>query len=278
MRIRVLALVALALPSVVLSAQQNVFEAAKVLALPVDAARMITSGEIKTATLAATDAMLSDSSHFGRWLFEGKRGQRVRVTQRSAVFDTYLFLGKLGAEAIAEQNDDAEQTNSEIIYTLPDDGIYVIIAGSFEPKATGDYTLALVVQEPLAGMSGPVTPETVMLREPDPMLRVGLDRRMGSQLDARDARMDDSTHFELWYVSANAGDAISVALETSQFSGAVFVGPQGGREIPTGSVGPRPQLRFTAPASGTYVIVVKGTTAADLGSYMLDIARTTRAP
>lgn len=278
MRVAVLALLALISPLASLEAQASVMNASAVLSLPSPPARMLTAGETRRSALLSTDAMLADSSHFGRWSFTGTRGQRVTVTQRSDAFDTYLLVGKQDASDVAAENDDSEGTNSEVTLTLPEDGVYVIIAASFAPKETGEYSITLAVREPLPGMTGPVTPETVLLREPDPMQRVGLDRRMGSQLDARDARMDDSTHYELWYFNANAGDQISVALESSEFSGAVFVGPQGGREVATGSVGQRPSVTFTPQASGTVVIVVKGNTAADRGSYMLDIARKPRTP
>lgn len=272
------ALVLLAAPTVSLAAQQRVMPPEAVLSLPLDLTRMIASGETKRAALTASEAMLSDSSHFGRWLFEGKRGQRVTVTERSADFDTFLHLGKQGASEVAAQNDDADETNSEISYTLPEDGVYVIIAGSFAPRDTGDYTVTLTLLDPLPGMTGPVTPVTVLLREADPMLRVGLDRRMGSQLDSRDARMDDSTRYELWYISANAGDDITVTLESSQFTGAVWIGQQGATEAVGGAAGRQARMNFVAPAAGTYVIVVQGGKPDDLGSYMLDIARKPRTP
>ncbi len=271
------ALLVLALSAASLTAQQRVLPASAVLSLPADAARMIAPGETKRSALAATDDMLSDSSHFGRWLFEGTRGQRVTVTQRSDAFDTYLLLGKQGADAIAVENDDSDDTNSEVELTLPDDGMYVIIAGSFAPQETGDYTVTLTVLPPLAGMTGPVTPATVLLREPDPMMRVGFDLRMGSQLDANDPRMDDSTHYELWYVSVNAGDEITVALESGEFSGSLYVGPQGGEDAGRG-LGAIPRMTFTARASGTFVIIVKGNTPEDRGNYMLDLSRKPRAP
>lgn len=261
-----------------LKAQAPVMPASQVFALPGSPARSLVPGETKRSALLSSDAMLADSSHFGRWQFEGKRGQRVTITQRSEAFDTFLLLGRQGvAEALAE-NDDSEGTNSEIDFTLPDDALYVVIAASFAPKETGEYTLTLTIREPLPGMTGPVTPVSVLLREPDPMQRVGLDRRMGSQLDARDAKMDDSTHYELWYFSANAGDAISVTLESSEFSGALFVGAQGSHQTEAGAVGSRPRVDFTAQASGTFVIVVKGNSAADRGSYIIDLARKPRAP
>jgi plastocyanin len=272
------ALLLLVAPAASLVAQQRVLASEAVLSLPLDPARVIAAGETKRAALAAGDDMLSDSSHFGRWHFEGKRGQRVTVTQRSAGFDTFLQLGKQGASEIAEQNDDAEETNSEITYTLPEDGLYVIIAGSFAPRETGDYTVTLAVRDPLPGMTGPVTPVTLLLREADPMQRVGLDRRMGSQLDARDARMDDSTLYELWYITASAGDEIAVTLESSQFLGAVFVGRQGAQEALGGAVGAQARVTFTAATTGTYVIVVSGGKPVDVGSYVLDVARKPRTP
>jgi hypothetical protein len=261
-----------------LAAQQRVMPPGAVLSLPLDPTRVIAPGETKRSALTATDWYLADSSHFGRWQFEGKRGQRVTATMRSEAFDTYMLLGKHGADEVSEQNDDAEETNSEIQYTLPEDGVYVIIAGSFAPHETGDYTLTLAVAEPLPGMTGPVTPVTLLLREADPMQRVGLDRRMGSQLDARDARMDDSTHYELWYFAANAGDDITVTLESSQFAGAVWIGQQGATEAVGGATGRQARMNFVAPAAGTYVIVVQGGKPDDLGSYILDIARKPRTP
>jgi len=271
-------LIAAFAPLSVLGAQQRVMSSVDALSLPSDPARTIAPGETKRAALAATDHMLSDSSHFGRWQFQGSRGQRVTVNHRSSAFDTYLFVGKQGAAEIAGENDDTEGTDSEVSLTLPDDGVYVILAGSFAPKETGEYAVTLTVRDPLPGMTGPQTPQTLLLRETEPMQRVGLDQRFGSQLDAKDGKMDDATHYELWYFNANAGDEISVALESREFSGAVFVGPQGGREVSQGAVGARPQVNFTAQATGTYVVVVKGNSATDLGSYMLELQRKPRTP
>lgn len=278
MGIRHFVLIAAFLPLTALPAQQRVMSSVAALALPSDPTRTIAPGETKRASLAATDNMLSDSSYFGRWEFQGLRGQRVTVNHRSSAFDTYLIFGKQGASEVAAENDDSEGTDSEVSLTLPEDGLYVILAGSFAPKETGDYALTLTVRDPLPGMTGPVTPQTVLLREAEPMQRLALGTRMGSQLDARDAKMDDSTHYELWYFNANAGDEVTVALESREFSGSVFVGPQGGRETAQGAVGAQPRVTFTAQATGTYVIVVKGNAPNERGSYMLDLSRKPRTP
>ncbi len=278
MRRRHFVLIAAFLPLTALPAQQRVMPSVAALALPSDPTRTIAPGETKRAALAATDNMLSDSSYFGRWEFQGLRGQRVTVNHRSSAFDTYLILGKQGASEVAAENDDSEGTDSEVSLTLPEDGLYVILAGSFAPRETGEYAVTLTVRDPLPGMTGPVTPATVLLREAEPMQRLALGTRMGSQLDDRDSRMDDGTSFELWYVSVAAGESVRVGLESREFRGQVLVGLQGSSGAFTNASSGTPNADFTADVAGTYVIIVKGSSATDRGSYMIDLQRRQRTP
>lgn len=160
-------------------AQQRPVELHDVIKMPVDASRNIANGETKRAAFSATDGMLSDSTYFARWYFTGTKGQRVRINQASEAFDTFLHLARHGAAEIDAQNDDAEGTDSEVTFTLPADGMYVIVANAYTKLGTGDYTLALEIREPAPGFSGPITTTTMLLREVEPLQRIATGNANG---------------------------------------------------------------------------------------------------
>lgn len=275
MRSIVLAALALVVAVGDVQAQQRLVELRDVIKLPVDANRRVASGETKRASLGTTDAMLADSTYYARWYFSGTKGQRVRVNQASDAFDTMLHLARHGAEEIDAQNDDADGTNSEVTFTLPADGMYVIIANSYGKLATGDYTLELEIRDPAPGLTGPATTTTVLLRETEPSQRIGVGMRMGSQIGPSDPQLDDSTQVELWYVNATAGEALAITFASTEFSGAVHFGKQGGQVLLGSDAGAsgRAQLTVNIPATGTYVIVVQSTQPGTRGSYVIEIAR-----
>lgn len=258
-----------------LNAQSAVSSFAQLLQRPVDNARMLTPGQPRDGALDATDAMLGDSSRVELWYFEGKKGQRARVMQGSGEFDTYVHLGRHGSEETLADNDDAEGgTDSEIAITLPDDGVYVIIANAYSSEDLGGYRIELQLQEPAPGMDGPVTPARVMLREAQPTSRLGLGQRFGSQLDVQDLTMDDGAPFELWHITANAGDTLHIAVESAQFAPELYVGRQGSERITAEAMDPRrAAVRFNVLESGTYSIVVRGQRRGVTGSYILELSR-----
>jgi RHS repeat-associated protein len=78
--------------------------------------------------------------------FTGEAGQTVTITLKSGEFDTYMFLRKpYPTCTILTQNDDEnpESSDSQIVFVLPETGTYIVEATSFDPWATGDYTIHL---------------------------------------------------------------------------------------------------------------------------------------
>jgi plastocyanin len=101
-------------------------------------------GQTVNGELASTDPQMDDDSHFDLWKFTGREGDKVVITMKSGVFDTYLALGRLADEEFSqiESNDDgAGGTDSKIEYTLDSNGEYVIRANSLFSKGLGAYTL-----------------------------------------------------------------------------------------------------------------------------------------
>ena len=62
----------------------------------------------------------------------------------STAFDTYLKLFDAQNKLLAENDDiSPENTNSQIIYTITENGIYHLVATSFQERGMGAYTLTI---------------------------------------------------------------------------------------------------------------------------------------
>ena len=106
----------------------------------------IAYGQTMNGALQPTDRLAEDNSFYDAWTFTGRAGETVEITLESEEFDTFLVLGRMdgGRWTQLEANDDGEgTTDSRIVYTLPQDGEYVIRANSLQPGETGGYTLTL---------------------------------------------------------------------------------------------------------------------------------------
>jgi hypothetical protein len=71
-------------------------------------------------------------------------GKPVVVEMQSKQFDTYLRLEDANGKTLAE-NDDidlaAKNLNSRILFMPKDDGVYRVIATSFQQKGRGEYEI-----------------------------------------------------------------------------------------------------------------------------------------
>lgn len=270
-----MAALTLSATSPTLGAQQAPQSIGALLKRPVDATRELNAGDRKTGSLADASLMLEDSSRVELWYFRGTAGQRVTVRQRSEDFDTFMHVGLQGSDEPLVQNDDSEDdgVNSAAELTLPSDGVYVIIANAYDGEGRGAYTVSLEVRPPAAGMTGPFTPARITLRDAEPAQRLGRGQRFGSQLDERDGKMDDGTHFEVWYVQAAAGDTLQLRVESAQFAPALHVGLQGsGSLLGEASGAPASALSVVVPQAGMYAIIVRGATPGATGSYVLEVS------
>jgi hypothetical protein len=106
----------------------------------------IRPGLTVSAALTSSDAKLGDDSYYRDYTYQGRAGERLTVTLRSAAFDTYLHVGRLDNGrfvSIDTDDDGAGGTDSKLEVTLPSDGTYVIRANSLSAGASGAFTLTL---------------------------------------------------------------------------------------------------------------------------------------
>jgi serine protease Do len=110
------------------------------------------NGQAVAATLKEGDPIFPGRpSYFHPYSFRGQKGQQVVVEMSSDRIDSSLWLLKLdsqGQPIPVEKNDDIspQNFNAKLVVTLPEDGIYVILANAFEQGESGDYILRAWLQ------------------------------------------------------------------------------------------------------------------------------------
>jgi hypothetical protein len=110
------------------------------------APRPILPGQTVEGALADFDEQLDRGAFVHQWTYSARAGERLRISMSSHDFDTYLIFGRMvnGVfEAIAEDDDGGDGTDSLIETTVAQAGQYVIRALSFSQGRTGTYTLRL---------------------------------------------------------------------------------------------------------------------------------------
>jgi hypothetical protein len=116
-----------------------------------------------TGVLRPTAPMLADSSHYEQYVYEGRAGDRIRITLRSSDFDAFLRWGRLDGDrfrAEAHDDDGAGGTDARLEVTVGGTGTYALQVNSYSAGQTGAYSLTVerlaapVVATPDAGRSG----------------------------------------------------------------------------------------------------------------------------
>ncbi|MEC4803066.1 MAG: pre-peptidase C-terminal domain-containing protein [Jaaginema sp. PMC 1079.18] len=94
--------------------------------------------------LNSGDNRLSDDSLYDKYTFDGRAGQVVIIDLQSSEFDTYLILSDPQGNKIGE-NDDVEDnnTNSRLIVSLPQTGVYELIVNGYDTSSQGRYRFDL---------------------------------------------------------------------------------------------------------------------------------------
>lgn len=98
---------------------------------------MIMTGELTLDSPVMED----DGSYYETHTFTGTAGETITVDLISNDFDTYLILISPTGERLAQNNDRAGDSNSQITLTLPVTGVYDVIVNSYVANEIGAYQL-----------------------------------------------------------------------------------------------------------------------------------------
>jgi uncharacterized protein (TIGR03437 family) len=137
-----------------------------------------------SGAIAAGDLQTSAGDYLDAYWFAGLAGDRVQIKMNSAIFDPLLILNRNnGATHAADDNSGGGPAgkDAQITTTLPETGVYVVIATPFAPGLTGAYTMSLtrvtsLLAETEAEAFLPQPGRVVMLKKVGPE-EAGLDSR-----------------------------------------------------------------------------------------------------
>jgi hypothetical protein len=103
----------------------------------------LTVGSAVGGELAGDDQTFEAGEYHDTYVFDGDKGETVRIELSSAEFDTYLGLVTPSGEEIANDDFEGDTERSVIELTLAEAGRYRVQATSYAAAETGRYRLAL---------------------------------------------------------------------------------------------------------------------------------------
>ncbi|MDJ0637123.1 MAG: serine/threonine-protein kinase [Xenococcaceae cyanobacterium MO_188.B29] len=105
------------------------------------------AGKLTESSLNKEDICqdFSDDFYCEKYLFSGKKGQKIIIEMFSKDFDPYLVLLKSDTNELAVgDNMSLFNWNAQIIVDLPQDGNYIVVARNAEIGASGTYTIRAI--------------------------------------------------------------------------------------------------------------------------------------
>jgi hypothetical protein len=103
----------------------------------------VLKGQTIGGQLSLTDPRLSDNSVYQAWTYIGSRGERIQVDVTSSVFDAYAIIADSSGNALARDDDSGGGTNARIVFRVPANAAYRIIANTYRQGSYGQYTLSV---------------------------------------------------------------------------------------------------------------------------------------
>jgi len=229
---------------------------------PLPAKDIAIGGDSVSGAIAEGDARNDGGYPADAYRFNGRAGQRVRAVMTSDDFDTHLTLRREGAsEALAENDDGGDDgTNSLLVHTLPEDGVYLLEARALSNEETGDYELTLT--------------ETAPEREPA-TLAAGV--KVEGAIEDADPRDEEDRGFDAYAVQGRAGQRMQAIMRSGDFDTYLRIGKAGGEFEELASDddglgrGTDSRLNFTFPEDGAYVLRASPLSAKEDGLYSLEL-------
>lgn len=227
--------------------------------------RTLAFGETLQGEIGEGDSIDSEDRGFDAYALTGQAGQRIQGIMRSGDFDTFLQIGRAGAEFEPLASDDdglGEGTDSRLSYTLPEDGDYVLRALPLGTDSKGLYSLELVDRGP----------------QPQPgSLLVGATAR--GTLTEADATAEDNSFYDAYRVTLKEDEKLLITMVSNEVDSFVVVGSDkdGAFEV-LGSdddslSDTHAKLEWTAPADGTYEIRAGTFQQGQTGAYALNVEK-----
>ncbi len=235
-------------------------------------------GETVTGTLTAEQPSAA-------FTFEGLAGQRLTMTLTSEDFDAYLVLRDASGAALASDDDSGGGLNAQITaFTLPDDGLYTLVAGSYSNNGTGDFALTVdfaVMTQTAVPTETPVGTPEAPTETPAPTLEATAEATaagdtitIGQTITGRLTGGEPAAYT----LTGSAGAFITISLNSDDFDAYVRLLDADGQELAADDdsgdgLNARIAL-FQLPADGAYLISAESFSGTD-GAFTLSLSAIT---
>jgi hypothetical protein len=247
-----------------------------ILAAP---AQRIMAAAPVTGRLDSAGTKLPDGKPFQPWQYTGRAGERVVITNRSLEFDAYLYLYRVAGgnlREIGRDDDGAGSLDAQLAVELPEAGDYLVVAGSFSTRATGEYRLTVEPMDAACEGGGPCAPgetsaATGRLRPAlsAAHLPLPVGDSVRAVLAASAPRLDGRGRFQSYRFRGRANERIVIGMESAQFDSYLHLALINGRSLrlidtdDDGGDGTNSRLIATLPQDGEYLVVASAFSATD---------------
>ena len=192
-----------------------------------------------------------------RFVFEGTAGQRLEIVMQSDDLDAYLILEDAAGNLMVEDDDGGGGLDARIVFTVPLDGQYAVLASSYEGE-TGEYLLLVRQQRVHPIVFEPISVGT---------------RVRGSLTDTDGSRSDDR-YVDGYEFSGEAGQRIDLGLRSEDFDTyLVLLSPTGetlAENDDESDSSSNSELGLQLPFGGTFQVLVTSYQS-ETGDYVLSL-------
>jgi hypothetical protein len=230
----------------------------------------------QTGTLSSSDYYGPSDIYIDVWEIQGRAGAAVTIDVQSDDFDAVLFVVGPGMAETVWDDDSGGNCDARATIRFLEDGIYRVAATTNSSRTTGIYTLIVATD--------PAPPSAVPCGGPDPaefdqvpvagQITADSTARTG-MLDAGDMVLGDDSHAEAWEIEGQAGQTVTILLESDAFDAYLYVtGPGLDAMVTDDDSGGDldSQIVLTFPAAGVFRVIVSSVEPGGTGAYRLTVS------
>ncbi len=246
----------------------------------------ISLGQTINGTLSSDDSLYDDTTYYRIYQFTAPAGRPVTIDLASDDFDPMLIIRGDDLPSSIINDDGGPGCASRVSQSFPGRGPYRILVNttSTPPRQTGRFTLALT------DGSKPVQPrDTRDCQAPGAAAEgapsggggaahsIAVGQTQQGSLTRNDVLLtSDSTYAQAWTMQAQAGQTVTIDLESDDFDAYLFLrgpGINGGRDFQDDDSGGTCNARLTAtfPQTGEFEIVVNTAGKYATGQFSLSV-------
>ncbi len=246
--------------------------------------RSVRQGQVARGALSSNDAECGGGSYIQAWALPGEEHQTLTVDLLSTAFDAYLYLVGPGVVEPLSDDDGAGGCNARIEITFPESGDYRVGVSSFSTGASGNFALRVAEDPPRRSSGDCSLVDTEVVGDAWSNLAMGElptegrvilpGHEVQGALTSEDSRLSDDSYARAWSMPAEAGQRLTIRLESDDFDPYLGVnGPDLDKPLTDddGGEGQNSRISVVVPATGTYTVVASTYVPRSTGRFTLSV-------